>query len=99
MTGEDKEFIRVKECIAENITALGISGTGEGRLEIRTGITVTDGKDIQFFTGTGTKIGTSTNQKIGFWNKTTIVQAVLATGSTTDQLITAMQNIGLIRQS
>lgn len=41
--------------------------------EFSSGIKITD-SDIELSTGTGTKIGTATNQKIGFYNKTPIVQ-------------------------
>jgi hypothetical protein len=46
--------------------ASGITTTG--------GITLADAKDLAFGTSTGTKIGTATSQKIGFWNKTPVVQ-------------------------
>lgn len=35
-------------------------------------------------TGTGTKIGTATNQKLGFWNATPIAQPTNATGTATN---------------
>jgi len=41
------------------------------------------GKDIYFDTGTGTKIGAATNQKLAFWNKTPIIQPTTAIASTT----------------
>jgi hypothetical protein len=52
-------------------------------------------------TTTGTKIGTATNQKIGFWSASPITQPVFATGAghTVDDLITVLQNLGLVRQS
>jgi hypothetical protein len=58
-------------------------------------------KNLIFNTSTGTKIGTATNQKIGFWNVTPIVQPVLATGAskTVDEVITVLQNLGLCKQS
>jgi hypothetical protein len=39
--------------------------------------------------------------KIGFYAKTPIVQAVLATGggASVDNVITALQNLGLVKQS
>jgi len=37
-------------------------------------VTITDAKDIALGTTTGTKIGTSTSQRIAFWNATPIVQ-------------------------
>jgi hypothetical protein len=39
--------------------------------------------DFRFGTGTGTKIGTATTQKIGFWNATPIVQPTTAVASAT----------------
>lgn len=41
------------------------------------------GRDIYFDTGTGTKIGAATNQKLAFWNKTPIVQPTTAIASAT----------------
>lgn len=35
---------------------------------------IADGKNITFATTTGTKFGTSTSQKLGFWNATPIIQ-------------------------
>lgn len=37
-------------------------------------IKIEDGKNIQIGANNGTKIGTSTLSKIGFWNKTPIIQ-------------------------
>ncbi len=37
-------------------------------------ITITDAKNIVVGTSTGTKVGTATTQKLGFWNATPIVQ-------------------------
>jgi hypothetical protein len=54
-----------------------------------TGLTITD-KNIVLGTTTGTKIGTATTQKLGFYNATPIVQP----SSTTD-LRTALINLGL----
>ena len=41
------------------------------------------------------------NGKLGFHDKTPIVQAVLATGTgkTVDNVITALQNLGLVKQA
>lgn len=61
------------------------------------------GEGLHFHTGTttGTKIGASTTQKIGFWNVTPVVQQVLATGAgaTVDNVISLLQTLGLCRQS
>ena len=42
-------------------------------------LTLTD-VDIVLATGTGTKIGTATNQKLGFYNVTPVVQPTALTG-------------------
>lgn len=63
------------------------------------GVKLGNGASIQAGTGSGAKIGTATGQKLGFWNATPVVQQVLATGSTADQIITMLQTLGLCRQS
>ena len=52
-------------------------------------ISVTDGNNIAIGTTTGTKIGSSTSQKLGFWNKTPITQP-------SGDVATALSNMGLI---
>lgn len=63
--------------------------------------TATEGVNIVLGTSTGTKLGTDTAQKLGFWNATPVVQQVLATGTgkTVDNVITFLQTIGLCKQS
>lgn len=39
-----------------------------------------DGRNIQLSKGTGTKIGTETNQKLGFYNATPVIQQTAITG-------------------
>jgi len=60
-----------------------------------------DGVHVVAGTTTGTKIGTGTTQKLGFWNATPVVQQVLATGAshTVDDVITLLQTLGLCKQS
>ena len=53
-------------------------------------ITVADAHNFVFNTTTGTKLGTSTSQKLAFYNSTPIVQP----GATTD-LATVLSNLGL----
>ena len=64
-------------------------------------LTFADGKNIAFNSTTGTKIGTAATQKIGFFGVTPIIPPVLATGTgaTVDNVITALQNLGLITQT
>jgi hypothetical protein len=48
-------------------------------------------RNIEFSTGTGTKIGTSTSQKFAFWNATPVDQPAL-----TADLLDSLQEVGLI---
>ena len=58
------------------------------------GFTMTDAKDIALGSTTGTKIGTATTQKLGFFNATPVVQTTrggtltnnVTSGGTTDQI-------------
>lgn len=69
--------------------------TGTGALmfgttpHITTSLAMDDGANIVVSTGTGTKIGTSTSSKLGFFNATPVIQQ---TGSIT----TALSNLGLV---
>lgn len=60
-----------------------------GGFAISGGNLTIDARNISTDTTTGTKIGTATNQKIGFFNATPIVQP-------TGDVITALQNLGLV---
>ncbi|MEO6727743.1 MAG: hypothetical protein ABIM96_02340, partial [Candidatus Saccharimonas sp.] len=51
--------------------------------------TWTDGESMAFGTTTGTKLGTATTQKIGFWNATPVVQQ-------SGNALTALSTMGLI---
>lgn len=64
-------------------------------------LTMANAKNIVVNTSTGTKIGTATGQKLGFWDATPVVQQVLATGAahTVDDVITFLQTVGLCKQS
>ena len=61
--------------------------------------TMSEAGNIVVGTTTGTKFSTADDQKISFHGATPIVRAVLATGSTNDQIITALQALGLVKQS
>lgn len=80
-------------------TALSVNGTNSVTFRINAtnnfaltsnALTFMDGVNFVFGTTTGTKFGTATTQKIGFFNATPIVQP----GATTD-LGTALSNLGL----
>jgi parallel beta-helix repeat protein len=62
---------------------------GGGAVSIGGTITMSDAKNIAFNTATGTKIGTSTSQKLAFFNATPVVQP-------TGNLLTALANLGLV---
>jgi hypothetical protein len=87
-------------------TGTGVAATPTERLRIDEAgdFTIWDTGDFIFGTTTGTKIGTvggASGEKIAFWGSTPIVQPVLATGAgrTVDEVITVLQNLGLVRQS
>lgn len=52
---------------------------------------IADGQNVALGTTTGTKIGTSTSQKLGFWNATPVVQPLL-----TADLLDSLQALGLV---
>lgn len=69
-----------------------------------TALTFAEGRNLVAGTTTGTKIGVtggSSGEKWAFFGATPIVQPLLATGggATVDNVITALQNLGLVRQS
>jgi hypothetical protein len=71
--------------ITLNGTATGgitLNGTATGGITLARTTTHSDGTDIVFGTGTGTKIGTATNQRLAFYNSTPAVQPS-TTGTTT----------------
>jgi hypothetical protein len=57
-------------------------GVGTGDSPTFAGLTIADAGNIVLATGTGTKIGTATGQKLGFYNATPVVQQA-GTGETT----------------
>jgi len=64
---------------ASNITASGThtvvgASTLTGLLTVNGGITYGDAQNCAYGSTTGTKLGTATSQKIGFWNATPIIQ-------------------------
>jgi len=88
---------------------IGITTSGILRATIdTTALTLVDGFNIAFNTTTGTRIGTATSQKIGFYNATPIVQGASvadATGGATvdaeartaiNALISRIEALGLI---
>ena len=69
-------------------TALGSGSTAQTATTVlqitnATTVTVSNAVNFVFNTGTGTKLGTATTQKLGFWNTTPIVQPTTAVASAT----------------
>ena len=76
---------QIRELIRDELSALMKSD----RYTFHKTIQILDGRNIQLGVATGTKFGTATTQKLGFYNTTPIVQrsgaaqaAVATTGST-----------------
>lgn len=63
-------------------TSAATVANSTGVVTIVAGLTMTDAKNIVVGSTTGTKIGTATTQKIGFFNATPVVQPA-TTGTTT----------------
>jgi hypothetical protein len=53
---------------------LNLTAAGTGTVKVNSNLEIADTKDIVLDTGTGTKIGTATTQKLSFWDKTPVVQ-------------------------
>ena len=91
---------------AGSARALELQTDGTTRLTIgTTGLfTIADALNIAVGTTTGTKIGTATNQKLGFWNATPVVQPTAVADATDaasvitqlNALLTRMRDLGLI---
>ena len=84
MTGEEKEFIIVKEAIIETLID---------------NMLLAEGKNITTGTTTGSRFTTTASQKMAFHGSTPIVQAVLSTSASNADIVTALQNLGLVKQS
>jgi hypothetical protein len=53
---------------------LNLTAAGTGAVKVNSNLEIADTKNIVLATTTGTKIGTATTQKLGFWDKTPVVQ-------------------------
>lgn len=78
-----------------------IRQTGASAINYFAGAVQLADSNIVLGTATGTKIGTATTQKLGFYNATPVVRPVLATGAgaTVDNVITVLQSLGLVGQT
>jgi len=91
---------QVREIIRQELSSLIKSD----RYVFEKSIQLFDGRNVQLGKTTGTKIGTETSQKMGFFNKTPIVQVsaidspsadVTALKTAVDAIRTALTNLGL----
>lgn len=67
---------------ADDIT-LNLTAAGTGTVKANSSLEIADAKDIVLATTTGTKIGTATTQKLGFYNATPVVQPAAVANITT----------------
>jgi hypothetical protein len=63
---------------------LNLTAAGTGTVKVNSNLEIADAKDIVLATGTGTKIGTATTQKLGFFGVTPVAQQT----ELTDELTT-----------
>lgn len=62
---------------------LNLTAAGTGTVKVNSNLEIADAKDIVLATGTGTKIGTATTQKLGFYNATPVAQPAAVANITT----------------
>lgn len=85
-SGPSHAFYNDATCGLYRISAgnIGFSISGNNKLSFAgTAMTYAEGYNVVLGTSTGTKIGTTTSQKLGFWNATPIVQPTTATAAAT----------------
>jgi hypothetical protein len=96
------ELQQLKEQIAQ-LEAILSSLIGSDRYIFAKLLQLQDGRNFQFATGTGTKIGTGSSQKLSFWNATPIAQPsstgestgfTAGAGTTVTHLSTFTGNVG-----
>ena len=85
----------------ECLTAGSLSGyismndAASNQIDILKTMTIADAEDIVLATTTGSKIGTATSQKIGFWNATPLVQQSVGADNLAN-LYTLLRAIGIV---
>ena len=95
--------VNAAAAFAGDLLHLMINGTSEWKWS-NTTFTLGDANDIAVGTGTGTKIGTATTQKLGFYNKAPVVQPAAVADATDaasvitqlNALLGRMRDLGLI---
>ena len=78
------EFKKYLDLYYPNTSSGGFTGniTINGNVTIFGLVSLPDSSNVQFGTGTGTKIGTATTQKIGFYNAAPVVQPAAVADAT-----------------
>lgn len=99
MSDEVKDVLWVKEGIISDLKTGSLTDDEGGNIDISSSLTFAEAKNMTFGTSTGTKIGGGATQKLAFYGDTPIVQAVLSTAASNSDIVTALQNLGLVRQS
>lgn len=85
------DLLKIRNAANNNWVTLGtLSATNLNHLS-QAGGTMAEGANIAVGTTTGTKIGTATSQKLGFFNATPVVQQTITT-----DLLDALQALGFI---
>lgn len=90
---------------AKGAGAVNIASVSTGGVTLSDDITIADAKNIAVNTTTGTKIGTATGQKIGFWNATPVVQQSHIADSAGDDatavnaILAALETVGILASS
>lgn len=93
--GDDiHDTITVNELI---LSKLKSDGGGAGNIICSSSLQLSGGRNIQCSATTGTKVATSTTQKLGFWGATPVIQEdVTAAGISAATLLTALDKIGIL---
>ena len=96
MTDEVKDVLHVKEAFIQTFYS-PVLGTEVFQLNASGDLVFAEFKDLAFGTTNGSKIGTATSQKIGFWGATPVIQQdVTAAGVTAADLLTALNTLGIL---
>lgn len=80
---------RIRQIFKEELETI----LGGDRYTVSKLVQILDGRNIQVGRTTGTKIGTASDQKLGFFGKTPIVRPAAPTDAAT--IITTLQALGL----
>lgn len=75
----DNKILELEKQVQELQSVLGMLVASD-RYTIKKDLQMFDGRDIQVAKGTGTRVGTESTQKLGFWGNTPVVQFDAPTG-------------------